>query len=86
LPDLVRTTEIYIVTCRNAGKTPEVARGVATSCAIEMATEYGMKSVPKLVVDRIERQIQKHHGRAPAPAKQQWIVYGWSAPGEKKVW
>jgi hypothetical protein len=50
-----------------------------------MATEYGIKSVPKLVVDRIERQIQKHHGRAPAPAKQQWIVYGWS-PGEKKVW
>lgn len=68
LPDMVRTTEIYVVACRNAGEPQDVAKSVAIKRAVGIAYEYGTNSVPKLVTDRIEEQIQKHYRRPPATA------------------
>ena len=75
IPQLVYTTEVYVVACRNAEKSPDVARTVATSRAKRLAAEYGIRPVPKLVLDRLEQQIQKHYERPPAPDNQPWLWY-----------
>ena len=64
LPEMVRTTEIYVVACRNAGKPPDIARDVAKGHAVKVAKKYGVP-LPKLVTDRLEEQIRKHYRRAP---------------------
>jgi hypothetical protein len=72
LPEMLHTTEIYIVTCRNEGKPPEIARYVARDRAVKIANEYGV-ALPNLVADRIEAQVRKHYSHGPA--KDRSIFY-----------
>ena len=43
LPDMLHTTDIYVVACRNAGGSTEIARAVANIRAVQIANEYGCR-------------------------------------------
>jgi hypothetical protein len=80
---LTHTTEVYVVACRNAEESPDVARAVATKRAL---IENGMNPLPKRVTNRLEEQIKKHYERPPVKtAKYELPLYNCRVPKIVKV-
>jgi hypothetical protein len=64
VPYLIHTTEVSVVACKNVGRSPETARAVALSRAVELANEYGVIRVPSLVIDSVQEQIRRYYDLA----------------------